>query len=260
MKKIFFQGSISVFTFLALWYGLSMMPWVKWLKMDQFVEKRQKQVSELFLQLHRLEKNEMNDARSRQIIRDLKNRICAANNIDTASIQIHLFKDLEMNAFAIPGGHIIVNSSLVAYCDNADMLAGVVAHEIGHLEKGHIAKRFAREIGISMIMMIGGDNLGLIKEIIHRLTSGKFDRGQESDADDAAVTYVQKAGINPKPLGGFFTKMAELNGSMSGALEWVSTHPDSKERAKKIMQGKYTGTYTPAIDSNDWAYIVEECN
>lgn len=228
--------------------------------MDQFVEKQQKQVSELFLKLHRLEKNEMNDPRSLQIICDLKNRLCTANKIDTADIQIHLFKDMEVNAFAIPGGHIVVNSALITYCDNPDMLAGVVAHEIGHIERGHIAKRFAREIGLSMVMMIGGDNLGLIKEIIHRLTSGKFDRGQESDADAAAVAYVQNAGIDPKPLARFFTKMSQLNGSMSGALEWVSTHPDSKERAKKIMQGKYSGAYTPAIDSINWAYIVHECN
>ncbi|MFN4249140.1 MAG: M48 family metallopeptidase [Flavipsychrobacter sp.] len=260
MNKILFKGAISVITFVALWYGLSMMPWAKWLKMDEFVQKRQKQVSELFLKLHRLEKNEMNDARSVQIIQDLKNRLCLANNIDTAEIQIHLFKDLEVNAFAIPGGHIIVNSALVTYCDSADMLAGVVAHEIGHIERGHIAKRFAREIGLSMVMMIGGDNLGLIKEIIHRLTSGKFDRGQESDADAVAVVYVQKAGIDPLPLAGFFNKMAELNGSMSDAMEWISTHPDSKERAKKILSGKYTGTYTPAIDSSDWRYLVEECN
>jgi hypothetical protein len=43
-------------------------------------------------------------------------------------------------------------------------------------------------------------------------------------------------------------------------MEWISTHPDSKERAKKILSGKYTGTYTPAIDSSDWRYLVEECN
>jgi Zn-dependent protease with chaperone function len=71
---------------------------------------------------------------------------------------------------------------------------------------------------------------------------------------------LSKAGIDPLPLAGFFNKMAELNGSMSDAMEWISTHPDSKERAKKILSGKYTGTYTPAIDSSDWRYLVEECN
>ncbi len=109
-------------------------------------------------------------------------------------------------------------------------------------------------------MMIGGDNLGLIKEIIHRLTSGKFDRGQESDADAAAVQYVQKAGINPLPLAGFFNKIAQLDGGMSSSMEWLSTHPDSKVRANAILKQKFNGAYTPAVDSADWAYLVEACN
>jgi predicted Zn-dependent protease len=260
MKKLIPQFLVALTLFFALWYGLSMLPWVKWFKAEDFATKRKKELSEIFLKLHRLEKKEIHDAKAIAIITGVRDRLCFANNIDTTDIHLHIFNDLEVNAFAIPGGHIVINSALIAYCDNPDMLTGVIAHEIGHIENGHLSKRFAKEIGLSVVMMFGGEHLGVFKELIRTMSSSKFDRGQESEADASAVRYMQKANVNPKPLGKFFSKMAASHGDLPEVFEWAGTHPDAKERAAKISVVKSAANYTPATDSSSWQYLTNLVN
>lgn len=193
-----------------------------------------------------------------QVMNSLKSRLCFANKLDTASIHIHVFEDEEINAFAIPGGHIIVNTALIKNCDNADMLAGVVAHEMGHLENGHITKRIAREMGLAAILMVGGDNLGMIKQIIKTLSSSKFDREQETEADITGTKYLQQAGIDPKQLALFFSELSKKK-EFPEALKWISTHPMLKERADLILKKHFDAmNYTPAIDSMAWAMLKSQ--
>ncbi|MBS1773854.1 MAG: M48 family metallopeptidase [Bacteroidetes bacterium] len=259
MKKIFTQFIVSFALVSGLWFGLSMLPWVKWFKADEFSTKRKKELSEVFLKLHRLEKHELYNDSAMVIMNTVRDRLCIANHIDTTDIHLHIFRDYEVNAYAIPGGHIIVNSALVRYCDNPDMLAGVISHEIGHIEKGHFSKRFFKEVGLSIVMMFGGEHLGIFKELVRSFSSNKFDRSQECEADDAAIQYMQHTHINTKPLADFFDKMSQTHGDMDGMLEWASTHPNSKSRAKRIRESNRCLNDIPTLNDTEWKILKNVC-
>lgn len=259
MKKLLLQFIVSFALVVGLWYGLSLLPWVKWFNAEEFSAKRKKELSEVFLKLHRLEKREVYNDSATLVLNNVRDRLCIANRIDTSDIHLHIFRDYDVNAYAIPGGHIIVNSGIVQYCDNPDMLAGVIAHEIGHIEKGHFSKRFYKEMGLSLVMMIGGEHLGIFKELIRSFSSSKFDRTQESEADAAAVEYMRHAHINIVPLADFFDKMSQTHGDADEVLEWVSTHPNSKSRAKQIRKETGNTSFTPSLTDTEWNSLKKVC-
>lgn len=255
MKKLIFQFLLFLGIFFGIWYLLGHIPWVKTLHINKFTKEKQQQISGLILKLHRMEKTEILDTALVDAVKSIKDKICVANGIDTATIHTYIFEDDEINAFAIPGGNIIINSSLITLCKDPDMLAGVMAHEIGHIEKDHVTKKLAKEIGITTIITLtGNDNFGVIKEIVKTLTSSKFDRIQETEADKAGVQYLLKAQIDPHKLANFFDEMKKKNTAAPDMLQWISTHPNADERAKEVRAMIPKGQkFAPILQEQEWA-------
>lgn len=261
MKKLTLQFLFFVFLFFGLWYALSHIPWVKTFHIQQFTKEKQQQISQLILKIHRSEKTEITDTALVDAVTLIKNKICMANGMDTAAIHTYIFEDREVNAFAIPGGNIIINSARISLCKDPDMLAGVLAHEIGHIQNNHVTKKLAKEIGISTLATLtGNDNFGLIKRVIKTLTSSKFDRAQEAEADKAGVQYLLKADINPAKLADFFDQMNKGNADAPELFNWISTHPNAKERAQKVRAMIPKGqTFAPVIEDSVWEAAIADC-
>src|SRR5690606_30860453 len=97
------QLLILVVVFLLSWWGLSHVPWVKKFKIDQFTKERREQLSNLLLEMHRMDKTEIEDDSIVQPVIDLKGKLCKAKRIN-GNIRIHIFQDDQVNAFALPGG------------------------------------------------------------------------------------------------------------------------------------------------------------
>src|SRR5690606_9435652 len=155
----------------------------------------------------------------------------------------------------LPGGHLVVNSELIAYCDNPEMLAGVMAHEIAHIELDHVSRKLAREIGLSTIVALsgGGNNAGLLKQVLYTLSSRGFDRKLEAEADEHAVLYMQNAKSDPRQLAMFLKKLSAISPDLPEALQWINTHPDTKERVADIF--KRSGNVSqqqPLLDTANW--------
>lgn len=255
--KILVQAAGAIAFFVLLWWGLSMLPWTKWFHINELSKKKERQLSELMLKVHSRGMRELKNEDVVLAVTAIRNKLCIANGIDTQGVKVHVFPSAEINAAAIPMGHILVYSELMKECDNPDMLAGVIAHEIAHIELNHVGKRFAREITIATIAGLLGENTGIISGIIRALTSSAFDREQESEADATAMKYLQNAGIDPRPTAIFFTRLSQKDNLSNDIPEWISTHPHSAKRAEKIMSGFNTARhYAPAIDTTTWENAV----
>lgn len=260
MKKALLQFTVLVLFFFGMWKGLSYIPWVKTLHIKQLSEKTQEKLGDAVISAYRLDKRETDNDSAVYVMNVIKQRLCFANGIDTSTIHIHIFRDEVINAFALPGGHIIVNTGLIKHCDNSDMLAGVLAHEIAHIRNNHLGERMTKEIGISAIIMAsgGGDNAGVVKSVLKMLVSTHFDREQETDADNTAVAYLENAEITPKQMADFFKKLASREGNMPEVLKWMSTHPYSIERAGNILKNYNRQIiYTPCTDSGQWKCLQD---
>ncbi|RYD56225.1 MAG: M48 family metallopeptidase [Sphingobacteriales bacterium] len=262
MKKLTIQFVVFVAGFFALWLALSQVDWLTLFKVAKLSKAHQKELGTYVLNAYNFDKKQLSDSRSQKIIADLKNRICLANQVDIATIQTYIFHDAEVNAFAMPGGNVIVNTALISYCDNPDMLAGVLAHEIAHVQKEHVNKKLIRNIGMSSLLLLAGgsQNAGVIKRILQTLTTSSFDRDDEREADRVAVSYLQQTKIDPLPLAAFFAKMDKHAGAAPDLLDWVSTHPDAAERAASVRNAVgSTNVFRSSIDSASWTYLQQQC-
>jgi predicted Zn-dependent protease len=151
-------------------------------------------------------------------------------------------EDKELNAFAIPGGFVYVNSGLMETA-NDDELAGVVAHEIGHVAARHSAKQMQSSLGYQFILGIisgvtGQPAMSDAMNIVFNLVNLGYSRKDELLADKLAVRYVRRAGYSPLGLITFFDKLkkeGEKKGT-NGKLAFLSSHPPIEERIAKIQE------------------------
>lgn len=144
-----------------------------------------------------------------------------------------------VNAFAIPGGFIYVNRGLIERTDNLAELAGVLAHEIAHVEERHGAEQLERvqraNVGLSLAyILIGRAPTGLERAAIQvggAAVFARYSREAEREADAKAIPLLVRAGIDPNGLVTFFMELMEARQRQPNLLEqWFSTHPTTEER------------------------------
>lgn len=157
----------------------------------------------------------------------------------------------EVNAFAAPGGYIFVTKGLMDMIDSDDELAGVIGHELGHVNKRHSVKA-AEKKGLMAVLVAG---LALNKKtrkyakyaaIASYFADLKFSRNDEYQADACAVKYTAAAGFNPRGLLSFFDKIN--NDSKSSKItKYFSDHPPTSDRIKAVEKqiSKLDKSYPP---------------
>ena len=151
----------------------------------------------------------------------------------------------QVNAFALPGGWLYVNAGLIATADTEAELAGVVAHEIGHVVGRHGARRISSQYGLAVLLDVvaGGSGGGSVSRQIAAefagigagLTMLKYSRDMEREADQLAVEETYAAGIDPRGISVFFEKLMALHErEPSGVNALFTTHPPSAERIANV--------------------------
>ncbi len=146
-----------------------------------------------------------------------------------------------VNAFALPGGYIFINRGLLLVLENESQLAGVLAHELGHVNAKHHAKFMEKMLGINILYNILGSTIAdksygqLLLQIGGlgvKLLSLKWSRDQEREADKLGILFSYKAGYDPKGLlqtFRIFQKLGKIN-----APEWMLTHPLPQNRYAEV--------------------------
>ncbi|MGF6253620.1 Zn-dependent protease with chaperone function [Ensifer sp. LBL] len=143
------------------------------------------------------------------------------------------------NAFALPDGTLVVTDELIELAgDDTEVIVGVLAHEIGHVELEHSLRQIYRAAGVAgLIMMIGGDIGSGTEDLLVQgagLLSLSYSRGAESAADRHSVELMQKAGRDPVAIARFFDLIEEKLDD-HGETSILSTHPGTPERRQAIL-------------------------
>lgn len=140
----------------------------------------------------------------------------------------------EVNAFALPGGFIYATEGLMRFVENDDnMLAGVIAHEIGHVAKKHVVKIMEKNLAFDIMIELFTKNKE--EKQLGSLSKGfvlnGFSRDQELEADRLGIAYSQKAGFDQKGLLRFLQKLKEHeHGNPDFLTRLISTHPPTSDR------------------------------
>ena len=143
-----------------------------------------------------------------------------------------------MNAFAVPGGKLYFYTGLMKYLEDGASLAGVLGHEIAHVDLRHSTRTMTDVYGFSILVsLLVGKNSSKLAEIAGELAVGsaalKFSRNHEYDADRYSMYYLSTTKYDPKGIGNFFIKLRE-DGHTASSFEFLSTHPDDEKRLDNI--------------------------
>jgi len=238
IRKIGIELVLTVAVIATVWFGLSQVDWMKLLNVKQTTRNTEEKIGDLFWKMLKSSETEITSDSIVSPIDSMLTRICTANSIDRKKIKLHLLWKNEINAFALPNNHLVVYSGLIAACGNEAELCGVIGHELGHIEKNHVMNKLVKEMGLSVLisMSTGNGNSETIKAALKQISSSAYDRKLETEADLAAVDYLAKAGIDPEPFANFLYRLADETKNLPSQIYWISNHPESKERAEKIIE------------------------
>ncbi|MCY7389757.1 MAG: M48 family metallopeptidase [Burkholderiales bacterium] len=145
--------------------------------------------------------------------------------------QFFVAEDKTVNAFAMPGGYVVVHTGLLELAETPEEVAGVLAHEVQHIEQRHSLRSIAQSLSLSAVVSVFlGDMRGLAS-LGGDLLQLKFSRDHEIEADREGLKALVAAKINPVGMRDFFAKMAAQSQLNPGFLV---THPPSEERMNDI--------------------------
>lgn len=148
-----------------------------------------------------------------------------------------IIEDETLNAFALPGGTVIIHSELIKKAKTPEEVAGVLAHEISHVTRRHHVRSIIGNFGIWMVLRgLVGDIKGLSSEIATvgaALSTLKYSRGFETESDNSGYALLDRAHIDPKGMIDFFTTLQKEHGNMEMA-EFMSTHPATENRIENL--------------------------
>lgn len=205
---------------------------------------------------------------------------------------VKIISDSTPNAFAVSGGNIYILSGIFNNAKNSNELAGVLAHEIGHVERRHHVRNLLKAVSTAfLISIIVGPGLGdfdfieTLTEMGSTLLFLSYSRQFEEEADEFGVSLMANSGYHPRGMSAFFRSMLDYEKEMYGGIlsqseeeekkeesetmtannliHFLSTHPPTEERIqaiqKLITENNYKGN-RKFISDKDWKYLQNSCS
>lgn len=167
-----------------------------------------------------------------------------------------------VNAFALPGGIMVFTRGLLDETGSPEEIAGIAAHELGHLAHDHSTRALYRSFAVALLVgVLFGDLTGgtLAGGLAEWLVNTGYSREIERDADAFALERLKAAGIGTEGLADFFARLEEKHGEESGPLfGLLSTHPATAERLAHIRAAGLPGL-RQAMGDEDWTSVRQTC-
>jgi predicted Zn-dependent protease len=182
------------------------------------------------------------DAETEDFVADVGERLVRALRSPDFRYHFRVVADRSVNAFGIGGGYIYLNAGTIAAADTEGEVAAVLAHEIGHQVKRHVAKQISRQTlfeGLARLAV--GPNASQWIDLAASLgvTTGQayFGREAEREADSVMVSLLPAAGYDPREALAMFAKLRQIQGSDPGMVATIfSSHPPTAERSDNVRR------------------------
>jgi predicted Zn-dependent protease len=184
------------------------------------------------------------DAELARYVSALGKRLGALSHQPNLTYTIQVLDSPVVNAFAVPGGYVYLTRGILAYLNDEAELAGVVAHEIGHIAARHSAEQYSMsqlaQLGLGLGSMVSKtfSKYAGVAEFGVGMLFLSFSRSDEREADSLGVEYSSKAGYDSNHMANLFVSLERLNpGESQGGLPgWFSTHPNPENRIAAVKQ------------------------
>ena len=196
-----------------------------------------------------------NAAAGQAALKSLVTRLAKAAD-RTVPFQVQVVDIDVTNAFALPGGSIVVFDRLVRRARSPDELAGVLAHEMAHVLHRDPTQAVLRSVGVSLLVrtFFSGAPGAQMGSMLWQLANG---RAAEEAADREAMAILRRAGLRTDGLGEFFKRLEEESPTASSMPTVLSTHPPTPERRAAVTTNDHRGE--TALNRRAWAAVRRMC-
>lgn len=166
----------------------------------------------------------------------------------------------DVNAFAAPGGYMVVFTGLIKASQSAEELAGVLAHEMQHVYQQHGTRTLLRQIPLRLLASSLSGDIGPAAGIAGTLGALRYQREHEEDADRRGLDLMIAAGMDPRGMPSFFRTLQRQSADMPGTLRYLSSHPRTADRISRLdaLAGAAPAA-TPLLPGTDWLALRERC-
>lgn len=158
------------------------------------------------------------------------------NNGQKFPFQFEVLDDTSINAFAVPGGYVYVNTGLVSNASSEEEIAGVIAHEVAHVTNRHGAENMIEQQGLGFVLQLVGINpdSSVLAGALTSLLFLKYSRDHEYQSDSCGAEFMARTSWNPDGLESFFNVLISKYGDGMGGFEVLSTHPATSDRITRV--------------------------
>lgn len=194
------------------------------------------------------------------VLRALVSRIGAAGGVEE-EVVARIIDTPVVNAFALPGERIFIFSGLLKQARNVDELAGVIAHELGHVRNRDPVRAMIHNGGATFLIgLLFGDitGTGTIIVATRTLFQAAYSREAERAADEFARTTMLTLGRSPLPLGEFLVRLSR--GAKASGLSILDSHPLGEERRERLSQGLERVLGPPLLSEAQWRALQAACH
>ena len=210
----------------------------------------EKQLGELALSQVRAQGGIADSGAAQQTVQDIGRKLTAGSRY---SYRWLVKQDDSVNAFAMPGGIIVVHTGLLRQAADPGELAGVLAHEVQHVEQRHSLRQIISSLGWGALVGVTiGDISAVAAMLAHQAGTLYFSRDMEEEADRLGLLALQRAHIQPDGMLRFFQKLGKTDDATPPG--WLSSHPQTAARAQQI-RSLMAATPCPActpLSSQHW--------
>ncbi|MEE9426785.1 MAG: M48 family metallopeptidase [Paracoccaceae bacterium] len=180
-------------------------------------------------------------------------------------LTVHVLDHDLINAFALPGGRVVFFRGLIDAAKAPDEVAGVFAHEIGHVVNRDPARGALRSAGsIGVLGLLFGDFAGgtVVLFLLNRLIDATYSQEAEALADSFAHATLSKTNIAPSALADMFERLLEDGEETGGILAHFMAHPKLGDRIKaaRDADNQLTASIRPSLSSDEWSALQKICN
>lgn len=195
------------------------------------------------------------------LVDEIGQDLAAQTELAHRSWTFTVIRDPSINAFALPGGHIYVNTGLLEAVTTEAELAGVLAHEVSHVEARHSTELLTRAYGIEALLRLVTDGQGELERIaVDTLGSGaaaKFSRDAEREADELGLVRLAAAGYEPGGMSAFFELLLQRQEHQPSVVQrFFSTHPLTQERLERTRELARDLQPTPPLEISDGSALA----
>lgn len=187
------------------------------------------------------------DHQASKLVQQIVERLKPHAKYPEMDFQIYVVPNSEVNAFALPGGQMVVYTGLIENAESPEQIAGVIAHEMSHATLRHGLQQISQSLGIvAAVQLLIGDVGGLLAigtQLAQQSVMTSYSRTAETEADLEGARMLYAAKLDPKAMADFFAKLKHEHGDIPGVISWLSTHPQHEDRIDAI--NRFTEKLTP---------------